>query len=61
MEQGASKDYPLTDIGEEQAAVMRKRHRFVQDFCKKCGWDPKQLSFEQELEIRKIGGWKNLQ
>ncbi len=60
MEHNARKVYDLTSTDEQQAAVIRKRQRFMEDFCKKYGWDPKQLSFEQTLEIRKNYGWKNL-
>jgi hypothetical protein len=55
-------DHILSAEKEEQpTVVMRKRQKFVEDFCRRYGWDSKQLSFEQLMEIRKNDGWKNLQ
>jgi hypothetical protein len=59
MEHDVSGRYPATGKKEERAEVTEKRQRFVEDYCKKLGWDPKQLSFEQTLEIRQQDGWKN--
>jgi hypothetical protein len=61
MEHGATKDYRLTGSGEQQAAMTKRRQKFVEDFCRKHGWDPKQLSYEQTLKIRKQDEWKNLE
>jgi hypothetical protein len=60
MEHQINEDHAVSSTRHLQAALTRKRHKFIEDYCKKRNWDPKQLSFEQSLEIRKEDGWKNL-
>lgn len=59
MEHDTSGRYQVPAQKEQQDAFAKKRQRFVEDYCKKRGWDPKQLSYEQTLEIREQDGWKN--
>jgi hypothetical protein len=42
--------------------LLTRRSRFVKDECVRRGWptDPRDLSIEQILEIRKLPGWKDL-
>ena len=59
MEHVTNEGHRVPSPGKLETALTRKRHKFIEDYCKKRNWDPKQLSFEQFLEIRKEDGWKN--
>ncbi len=59
MEHHTSESRHVSDTGEQETVLARKRQKFLDDYCRKLGWDPKQLSFEQTLEIREQDGWKN--
>lgn len=44
-------------LSEEEKKI--KKERFIQDFCKKKGWNPKELSISQMLRITREDGYKN--
>lgn len=44
---------------EEMGTVLLARHEFIGRFCAEKGWDRENLSFDQILELRAQGEWKN--
>jgi hypothetical protein len=60
MEHQANGSHVVPSTRHLEAALSRKRQKFIEDYCKKRNWDPKQLSFEQSLEIRKEDEWEDL-
>jgi hypothetical protein len=59
MEHVANEGHRASSTANLETALARKRQKFIEDYCEKNNWDPKQLSFEQILEIRKAAGWEN--
>lgn len=44
---------------DEHEQFMKKREAFVKKFFEEKGWDLKNPSIEQILEVRNQDGWKN--
>ena len=39
--------------------ILRERHKFNLEYCKKRNWNINDLSFEKIMEIRSQEGWQN--
>lgn len=46
-------------VSEEQAALLKRREVFVNQFLAERGWDGNNLTLEQLLELREQPGWQN--
>lgn len=40
-------------------SILSARDRFIKSYCKERGWDLKDLTLSQVMDIRKQEGWKN--
>lgn len=47
------------NVPGEQAAIMKYRAAFVQEYCHQKGWDYNELSISQVLEIRRQKAWES--
>jgi hypothetical protein len=48
-------------LSERDERFLRAREDFVEKYCLKMGWDIRNLTIQQVMEIRAQEGWKNPQ
>lgn len=49
----------IAGITPEQEQLFEARRLFVDEYCRKKGWDQATATIDQIMEIRRQDGWKN--